>query len=58
MHEQLMSKDREYVIVRFAILSALPKGYFRQESEDKHNRWFEVLCKKRVQYNDIPTKKA
>jgi hypothetical protein len=41
---QLMSSDREYVIVRFAMLLALPKGDFHWEAEDKHNRWFEALC--------------
>jgi hypothetical protein len=51
-HTQLMSSDREYVIVRFAMLLALPKGEFHREAEDIQNRRFEVLCQERVQYDD------
>jgi len=58
MQTQLMSWDREYVIVRFAMLLALPKGDFHREAEDIHNRWFEVLCQERVQYDDNHAKKA
>jgi len=47
-----MSQDREYVIVRSAILLALPKGDFQREAEAIHNGWFEVLCQERVQYDD------
>jgi len=47
-----MSYDREYVIVRLAMLLALPKGHFQGEVEDIQNRWFEVVCKERVQYYD------
>jgi hypothetical protein len=32
-----MTNDREYVIVRFPMLLALPKGKFHQEAEDIHN---------------------
>jgi len=42
-HPQLMSSDSEYVIVRFAMLSAMPKGDFHRQAEDINNRWFEVL---------------
>jgi len=58
MQTQLMSLDREYVIVRFAMLSALPKGDFHCEAEDIHNRWFDVWCQERVQYDDNRGKKA
>jgi len=53
-----MSWDREYVIVRFAMLSALPKGDFNREAEDIHNQWFEVLRQERVQYDDDRAKIA
>ena len=36
----------------------LPNGDFHREAEDTHNRWFQVLCQERVQYNDNRTKKA
>jgi hypothetical protein len=57
-HTQLMSQDREYVIVPFAMLLALLKGDFHWEVEDIHNRWFDVLCQERVQYYDNCAKKA
>jgi hypothetical protein len=41
---QLMSYDREYVIVHFVMLLALQMWDFHQEAEDIHNRWLEVLC--------------
>jgi len=53
-----MSLDREYIIVRFVMLLALPKGDFHREAEDIHNGWFEVLCQERVQYDDNRAKKA
>jgi hypothetical protein len=53
-----MSLDREYVIVRFAMLVALPKGDFHREAEDIQNRWFKVLCQERVQYDDNRAKIA
>jgi len=40
------------------MLLALPKGDFHREAEDIHNRWFEVLCQERVQYDDYRAKKA
>jgi hypothetical protein len=58
MQTQLMSLDREYVIVRFAMLLDRPKGDFHREAEDIHNRWFEVLYEERVQYDDNRAKKA
>jgi hypothetical protein len=58
MQMQMMSQDREYVIVRFVMLSALPKGDFHPEAEDIHNRWFKLLCQERVQYDGNHTKKA
>jgi len=57
-HTQLMSYDREYVIVRFAMLLALPKGNFHWEGKDIHKRWFEVLCQICMQYYDNRAKKA
>jgi hypothetical protein len=57
-HTQLMSKDREYVIVCFAMLVALPNGDFHWEAEDINNQWFEVLCLERVQYDDNRTDMA
>jgi len=53
-----MSLDREYVIVRCAMLLALPEGDFHRKTEDIHNRWFKVLCQERVQYYDNHAKKA
>jgi len=53
-----MSYDREYAIVRFAILSALQKRDFHREAEDIHIWWFEVLCQEQVQYYDNRAKKA
>jgi len=53
-----MSLDREYFIVRFGILLALPKGDFDQEADNIHNWQFEVLCQERVQYNHNRKKKA
>jgi len=53
-----MSEDRKYVIVRIVMLSALPKWVFHREAEDINNRWFEVLCQERVQYNDNRAKMA
>jgi hypothetical protein len=53
-----MSEDREYLIVRFAMLVALPKGDFHREAEDIHNRWLEVLCQEQVQYDDSCAKMA
>jgi len=53
-----MSYDREYVIVRIAMLVALLKGDFHQEAEDIRNRWFKVLCQERVQYDDNRAKMA
>jgi hypothetical protein len=47
-----MSLDREYVIVRIAMLFALPNGDFHGEAEDIQNQRFGVLCQKRVQYDD------
>jgi len=47
-----MSWEREYVIFRFAMFVALAKGDFNRQAEDIHNRWFEVLCQERVQYDD------
>jgi len=58
MQTQLMSYDREYVIVPFAMIIALPKGDFHPEAEDIHNRCFEVLCQERVQHDDSHAKKA
>ena len=40
------------------MLLALPKGDFHREAEDIHNRWFEVLCQERVQYDDNRAKMA
>jgi hypothetical protein len=40
------------------MLLALPKGDFHQQAEDIHNRWLEVLCQERVQYDDHRAKKA
>ena len=40
------------------MLVALPKGDFHREAEDIHNRWFEVLCQDRVQYEDNRAKMA
>jgi hypothetical protein len=34
---QLLSRDREYVIVPIAMLLALPKGDFHRDAEDIHN---------------------
>jgi hypothetical protein len=53
-----MSLDREYVVLRFAMLVALPKGDFHREAEDIHNRCFEVLGQERVQYDDNRAKMA
>jgi hypothetical protein len=53
-----MSYNREYVIIRGAMLVALPKGDFHREAEDLHNGWFEVLCQERVQYDDSRAKIA
>jgi len=53
-----MSSDREYVIVRFAMLLALPKGDFHQEAENVQNRWFNVLSQDRAQSDDYHAKKA
>jgi hypothetical protein len=53
-----MSLDREYVIDRFVMLVALPKGDFHREAEAIHNRWFEVLCQEPVQYLDNRAKMA
>jgi len=55
---QLISYDREYVIVLFAMHLALPKGDFHLEAEDIHNRLFEVLCQEWVQYDDNRAKMA
>jgi len=55
---QLMSFDKEYVIVRFVMLLALPKGDFRREADDIHNQWFGVLCQHGVQYYDTRAKMA
>jgi len=44
-----MSYIREYVIVCFSMLLALPNGIFHQEAEDIHNQWFEVYCQKCMQ---------
>jgi len=55
---QLMSLDKEHVIVRFAMLLALPKGDFHRESEDIHSLWLQVLCQEQVQYDDKRTKMA
>jgi len=57
-HMQLMSFDKEYVIVRFVMLLALPKGDFRREADDIHNQWFWVLCQHGVQYYDTRAKMA
>jgi hypothetical protein len=57
-HTQLMSQDNEYLIVRFAMLVALPKGDFYREAEDINNRWCEVLCQERVHYDDNRAKMA
>ena len=43
---QLMSQDSKYIIVRFAMLLALPKEDFHREAEDIHNRWFGDCAKK------------
>jgi hypothetical protein len=40
------------------MLVALPKGNFGREAEDIHNRWFEVLCQERVQYDHNRAKMA
>jgi len=40
------------------MLLALPNRDFHQEAEDIHNRWFEVLCQDRVEYDDNRAKKA
>jgi hypothetical protein len=53
-----MTSDREYVIARFAVLVALPKGDLHWEAEDIHNEWLEVLCHERVQYDDNHAKMA
>jgi hypothetical protein len=53
-----MSLDREYVIVRFAMVVAQPKEDFHRQAEDIHNRWFEVFCQDRVQYDEYCAKKA
>jgi hypothetical protein len=53
-----MSWDREYVIVCFAMLLALPKEDFHREAEDIHNQWFKVLCEEGVQYDDNRAKNA
>jgi hypothetical protein len=50
--------DTEYVIVRFAMLLALPKGDFHRQAEDIQNRWFEVLCQERLQYDHNGAKMA
>jgi len=53
-----MSYDREYIIVRFTMLLALPKVDFHWETENIHNEWFGVLCQEQVQYYDNSPKKA
>jgi hypothetical protein len=53
-----MSWNREYVIVRFAMLLALPKGDFHRAAENIPNRWFEVLYQERVQSDDNQAKMA
>jgi len=53
-----MSKDIEYVIIRFVMLLALPKVHFHREADDIHNRWFKAWCQERVQYYDNSSKKA
>jgi hypothetical protein len=53
-----MSYDGEYVIVNFAMLSALRKGDFHPEAEDIHTQRFEVLCQEQVQYYENYAKKA
>jgi len=40
------------------MLLALPKRDLRQEADDIHNGWFDVLCQERVQYYDDHAKKA
>jgi hypothetical protein len=55
---ELMSYDREYVIVPFAMLLALPKGDVQLEPKAIHNLWFEVLCQERVQYHENHAKQA
>jgi hypothetical protein len=55
---ELMSYDREYVIVRFMMHLALPRGDFHREAEDIHNQWFDVLCQEQVQYDDNHAKMA
>jgi hypothetical protein len=53
-----MLLDREHVIVHFAMLLALPKVDFHREAEDIQDRWFEVLCQERVQYDNNRTNNA
>jgi len=48
-HTQRISQDREFVIVRFALLFTLPKRDFHQEAEDIHDRSFNVLFQAQVQ---------
>jgi hypothetical protein len=47
-----MSQDREYIIVRIAMLVALPNGDFHQEAEDIQDQWFEALSQEPVQSDD------
>jgi hypothetical protein len=58
MRKPLISSDREYVVVYLVMLSSQTKSDVRRETEDIHNRWYDVLCQGRVQNYDTRAKNA